>query len=42
VEKDGFKPGVKERGVMDDESGESIEEDVPVIGTDGLESWRLV
>jgi len=32
VEKEGFKPAVKE-GVMDDESGESIEEEVPVIGT---------
>ena len=29
-------------GVTDDESGESIEEKVPVIGTGELESWKLV
>ena len=27
---------------MDDESGESMEEEVPVIGAGELESWRLV
>ena len=27
---------------MDDESGESIEEEVPVTGTGGLETERLV
>jgi len=27
---------------MDDDSGESMEEEVPVIGTGELESWRLV
>ena len=42
VEKEGFKPGVKSEGVMDDESGESIEKEVPVIGTGELESSRLV
>ena len=28
--------------VMDADSGESTEEEVPVIGKGGLESWRLV
>jgi len=42
VEKESFKPGVKSEGVMDDESGESIEKEVPVIGTGELESSRLV
>jgi len=29
-------------GVMDDESGESMEEEVPLAGTGELESGRLV
>jgi len=32
VEKESLKPGVKASGVMDGESGESIEENVPVVG----------
>ena len=33
VKKEGFKLGVKQRGVMDDESGESMEEKLSVTGT---------
>jgi len=42
VEKDVWNLEWKSDGVMDDESGESIEEKVPVIWTGELESWRLV
>jgi len=44
VEKEGFKPVVKECGVMDDESGELMElmEEVSVIGLGESELERLV
>ena len=42
MEKESLKPGVKASGVMDGESGESIEENVPVVGAGVLESERVV
>jgi len=43
-EKEGFKPGVKSKGVMDDESGESMElmEEVPLKELGEAELERLV
>ena len=37
-----LSPEWKSEGVMDDESGDSIEDEVPVIQTGELESGRLV
>jgi len=44
AEKESFKPGMKERGVMDDESGESMEpmEEVPLEELGDAEVERLV
>ena len=42
--KEGFKPGMKEWGAMDDESGELMEpmDEVPLVGLGESESERLV
>ena len=44
AEKESFKPGVKSKGVMDDESGESMElmEEVPLEELGEAELERLV
>jgi len=44
AEKEGFKPGMKESRVMDDESGESMEPmgKVPLVGLGKSELERLV
>ena len=42
MQKVGFKPGVKERGVMDEQSGESEEEEVMGEGIDESEMEELV
>ena len=40
AEKEGFSLEWKSKGVMDDENGESIDEEVPVIGRGEQESRR--
>jgi len=42
VKQVGFKPGVKERGVIDDQSGESKEEEVIGEGIGELRVEKLV